>query len=129
MRVIIAGDREFNNEDLMWAVMESFWMENPIETVVSGCARGADRMGEKWARERGLDVARFPADWDQHGKAAGPIRNREMADNADALVAFLAPWSKGTKDMVKAALDHPGIFLIQVVKIGPEDVSRVPDGG
>lgn len=74
-----------------------------ITEVVSGCAPGADTLGEEWAKENGKSVKRFPADWKRYKNAAGPIRNKQMADYADALVAFLHPDSRGTKDMIKQA--------------------------
>ncbi len=73
----------------------------PITEVVSGGAAGADSDGEIWACELNIPVRRFAADWDKHGKAAGPIRNAEMADYAEALIAF--PGGKGTANMVKQA--------------------------
>lgn len=60
-------------------------------------------MGERYARERGFQLRRFPADWEQHGKSAGHIRNAKMADNADALIAFWDGESKGTKNMIDNA--------------------------
>ena len=72
-----------------------------IVEVVSGGAAGADREGEKWAAGWGLPVKKFPADWKMHGKAAGPIRNREMAQYADAVALF--PGGKGTADMFNEA--------------------------
>ena len=71
--------------------------------VVSGTARGADSLGEKYARERGYAVERFPADWQQYGKTAGPVRNRLMADNADALISFWDGHSTGTQNMIMEA--------------------------
>lgn len=60
-------------------------------------------MGERYARERGFQLRRFPADWEQYGKSAGHIRNAKMADNADALIAFWDGESKGTKNMIDNA--------------------------
>jgi len=74
-----------------------------ITEVVSGCATGVDSIGERWARANGIPIRRFPADWSQHGKAAGPIRNRQMAEYADALIAFWDRKSKGTKNMIETA--------------------------
>jgi hypothetical protein len=68
--------------------------------VVSGCARGADQLGERWADERGYPVKRFPADWHKHGKRAGYLRNEEMAGYATHLVAFWDGRSRGTKHMI-----------------------------
>lgn len=66
---------------------------------------GADILGGRYGEENKLSVLRFPAQWSKFGKSAGPIRNRQMLrDGApDLVVAFLAPNSRGTKDMINAA--------------------------
>lgn len=70
-------------------------------TLVHGDARGADRMAEAWAKERGWELDPFPADWDRYGAAAGPRRNREMvASGADAAFAFWHHHSRGTRDCI-----------------------------
>jgi hypothetical protein len=71
-----------------------------VTQVVSGCASGADLAGERWAKERGVWIERFPADWNKHGKGAGPIRNRAMAVYADVGLAFWNGSSSGTANMV-----------------------------
>ena len=101
MRVIIAGSRDIESYEAVCRAMENFGQQ--VTEVVSGCARGIDKLGEQWARSRGIPVKRFPANWKQYGKAAGPIRNKEMAEYADALVAIPRPASKGTVDMIKQA--------------------------
>lgn len=83
-------------------------------SIVCGTARGADRLGEKYAKENGFHVAYFPADWERHGKAAGYIRNREMAQNADALVAFWDGESRGTKSMIDLAKEYD--LAVRVLK-------------
>ena len=75
-------------------------------TVVCGKARGADTLGEQYAKEQGYAVQYFPADWDRYGKAAGYLRNTEMAKNADALVAFWDGMSLGTRHMIETAKAH-----------------------
>jgi hypothetical protein len=74
--------------------------------IISGAARGADRLGEKYAKERGYKVIRVPADWNRYGKSAGYIRNKEMAESSDALVAFWDGKSKGTKNMIDLAKEY-----------------------
>jgi hypothetical protein len=101
MRVIIAGGRDYHEYDtLIDAVNESGFL---IETVVSGGATGVDALGERFAKESGLLLEVFPADWKTHGKAAGPIRNRQMAKNAEALIALWDGNSRGTKNMIETA--------------------------
>ena len=101
MRVIIAGGRNYYNYDaLLEAVSECGFQ---IDLVVSGGATGVDALGERFAKERDLPLEIFMPDWDKHGKAAGPIRNREMAKNADALIALWDGQSRGTKNMIETA--------------------------
>ena len=71
--------------------------------IVSGTARGVDQAGERYAASRGLDCVRFPADWEKYGRRAGYLRNCQMAENADALVAFWDGQSRGTKHMIEIA--------------------------
>lgn len=60
-------------------------------------------MGERYAKERGYAVSEHPADWDRYGKSAGYIRNKEMAEEADALMAFWDGKSRGTMHMINLA--------------------------
>lgn len=103
-RVIIAGSRNFYLYNLLKEAMDYYLSDiNDEITVVCGKARGADALGEKYALERGYNIAYYPADWDKYGKRAGMLRNEEMAKNADALVAFWDGESRGTKNMIKLA--------------------------
>ena len=74
-----------------------------IATVIHGGARGADTVAARWAEAHSLEVVKFPADWQRHGRAAGGIRNQQMLDEGhpDAVVAF--PGGVGTADMVRRA--------------------------
>lgn len=107
IKVIIAGTRDFNDYDFLKKNVDYFLQGiNPnseeIE-IVSGNARGADKLGERYAKERNLPVKLFPANWDKYGKRAGYLRNQEMADYADVLIAFWDEKSKGTKHMIDIA--------------------------
>ena len=101
MRTIIAGSRSVHDlNEVLIAVLEAPWVPT---SVVSGTARGADRLGEQFAHDFSLPVTRFPADWSAHGKRAGFLRNKEMAEHADALVALWDGHSRGTKSMIDIA--------------------------
>ncbi len=103
MKVIIAGSRSWDNYKRLKEELDAF--PHPITEVVSGkCPTGADIMGELWAQEKGIPVKAFPADWSAHGKTAGPIRNRQMAKYADALVLFWNGTSKGSANMLQEAI-------------------------
>jgi hypothetical protein len=105
IRIIIAGSRNFTDYDLLKSKMDQLCSERkPSEIeVVSGAARGADQLGERWAEERGIAVKRFPAQWDTYGRSAGYRRNLEMAQYATHLVAFWDGRSKGTAHMIQTA--------------------------
>ena len=79
-------------------------MRSYVEQVVSGTAAGADQRGEQWAELRGIPVFRQPADWQAHGKIAGRIRNRVMADYATCGVGFWHNESNGTAHMASLLL-------------------------
>lgn len=113
MKVIIAGCRDFEDYEFLKInvtldFVNLFMQDNEI-TIVSGAAPGADKLGERFAKEHNLPLMRFPADWDKHGKAAGPIRNKTTAEYADRLIAFWDLESKGTENMIKTmtALGKP----------------------
>ena len=101
MRVIIAGCRDCNDYDFLCKCVADSGLE--IDTVISGRANGVDKLGEKYAAEHNIEVEYYPADWNTHGRAAGPIRNRQMAENADALIAIWDRKSRGTKNMIETA--------------------------
>jgi hypothetical protein len=101
MRTIVAGSRECTDMALLEAAMaECGWMPS---IVISGGAKGADRLGEEWARQHGIPVERHPADWDRFGRSAGHRRNAEMAACAEALVALWDGRSPGTQGMIGIA--------------------------
>lgn len=103
MRVIVAGSRDnVSQTDIDHAIEASGWVKE-ITVVVSGAARGVDRMGENWAKRNGITIDSRPANWDKYGKSAGYKRNQEMADNADALIAVWDGVSRGTGHMVDIA--------------------------
>lgn len=101
MKVIIAGGRDFTDrETVLDAIIES---EFDITEVVSGGAKGVDAIGEEFAKAAGITVRVFEADWYPNGvlfKGAGNIRNGQMAEYADALIAVWDGESRGTKDMI-----------------------------
>ena len=106
MKVIIAGSRDFDDYEMLRKYCDFLLQSQTDIEVVSGTAKGADQLGEKYATERGYKIKRFPADWDKHGKAAGYIRNEEMAKYADSLIAFWNGNSKGTEHMINLATKY-----------------------
>lgn len=116
LRVIIAGSRDFNDYDLLKKsaidIINKKTMLPDLSRIVSGGARGADTLGERFANEMGLEITRFIPDWDGLDKRAGYVRNAEMAkfavqdDNDGMLIAFWDGKSKGTKHMIDLANKH-----------------------
>ena len=127
MKLIIAGSRDFTDYKLLTETLKAEGLSgDTVDTVVSGCAHGADKLGERWAVSQGIPIARFPADWDSHGKRAGFVRNSEMAEYADACIVFWNGSSKGTKHMIDVAKRIAGMRLI-VVTIKPVNYVTMPE--
>lgn len=98
MKTIICGGRDkVSYQDVVDAAESCPWA---ITEVVCGKARGADTFGEMWAKKMSIPVKEFPADWKNLGKAAGPIRNAQMGDYAEATIAVWDGISRGTKHMI-----------------------------
>ena len=102
-KVIIAGTRTFQDYDFLCERCDFFFSETTPTAILCGEARGADELGKRYAKEHGIPVMSFPADWEKFGKSAGYRRNAEMARNADALIAFWDGSSHGTKHMIGLA--------------------------
>ena len=103
-KVIIAGGRDFSDYEFLKLTMDHLLSNITSEIgIVCGMAKGADLLGKRYANEKGYKVFCFPADWSSFGKSAGFVRNEEMAQNADALVAFWNGNSRGTQHMIKTA--------------------------
>ena len=110
VKVIIAGGRKFSNYKLL-KEKSDFYLSDAVTkgykiVIVSGTAKGADKLGERYAKEKGYEIAYFPADWENEGKRAGYLRNEQMAKFADALIAFHDGDSRGTKHMIDLASKH-----------------------
>lgn len=114
-RIAIVGSREFSN----WRQVIDCVNALPIDTiVVSGGARGVDRIAEQIARQRGMTVQVFPADWNKHGKSAGMIRNQFIVDYADKVIAFWDGQSRGTADTIAKA--RKAGKPVEIIKPKPE---------
>lgn len=120
IRLIIAGGRDFEDYDFLKKEVSLFISGlgdlSDIE-IVSGGAKGVDAMGERFASETGLETTVFPADWATFGRAAGPKRNREMADYSTHLLSFWNGRSKGTKSMISLAKKKN--LIVHVVDTNP----------
>ena len=102
-RVIIAGSRDFDDFDLLTKACDKLLLKyeskfGQIE-IVSGCAKGADQLGERYAELRNYRIKHFQPDWGRLGPKAGYVRNEEMANYANACIVFWNGLSKGAKHM------------------------------
>jgi hypothetical protein len=102
MKVIIAGGRDFSDYEKLKTFCEEILSDKTDIEIVSGKAKGADSLGEEYAKEKNYPVKEFPADW-KLGRGAGYIRNTQMANYANVLICFWDGKSKGTKNMIDAA--------------------------
>jgi len=103
MNIIVAGGREFTNYPLLRDQLD-FLFQNLVKeelVIISGTAKGADTLAIQYATERGIKLIKMPANWDKYKKRAGFIRNQEMANIADGLVAFWDGRSRGTAHMIE----------------------------
>lgn len=107
MKVIIAGCRNFHNYELFRESLISFIAseygkgnEIKISCILSGGATGVDKLGEQFAVHHEIPLIIFPAEWNKHGKAAGPIRNSQMVEAGDLLLAWWDGQSRGTKNII-----------------------------
>ena len=118
-KVIIAGSRGFSNYKLLKETCDEFLKEKAKDkniVIISGGAKGADKAGEKYARDCGYDLEVYPANWNKYGKSAGFRRNEQMAEAADAVIAFWNGESHGTKHMIDIANEKK--LEIRVVNYG-----------
>ena len=105
-KLVIAGSRNFQDYQMLVEVVDEHLKEkikNHEITIISGTAKGADRLGERYAQERGFHLERYPAAWQRFGNAAGPIRNAQMVKAADEVIVFWDGESAGTKNIIASA--------------------------
>jgi hypothetical protein len=98
MKLAVIGSRNFNDYELLKrSINESF---EDVTTIVSGGARGADSLGERYAKENGISTEIYLPNWDRYGKSAGYRRNVDIINNSDSVIAFWDGQSKGTKHSI-----------------------------
>ena len=121
MRLIIAGSRTFNDFDRLKAVADQVIEENAGQdmddgevTIISGGARGADKLGERYANMNLFDLEIYPAKWDVYGRSAGYRRNEQMARIATHLIACWDGQSRGTKHMIDLA--HQNFLKVTILR-------------
>ena len=111
MKLIIAGSRTFTDYQLLCQTLAPD--KHRITQVLTGGARGADRLGIRWAVSHSVRLTGFPADWQRFGKSAGVRRNFQLAQAGDVLVAFWDGQSPGTAHLIQCmrALGKPVVLV------------------
>jgi len=116
MKTIIAGSRTINDiREVEKAIKDSGFI---ITEIVSGTAYGVDKLGERYANVHNIPVKRFPADWEKYGKCAGILRNIQMVEYADALIAVWNGKSKGTRNIIIEANDRNLKSYVYIINNG-----------
>lgn len=110
-RVLITGSRNWSDKNridecIVWELLYCTLNDLNLVIIHGDCPTGADAMAQAYCEDHGITTERYPADWNKHGKAAGPLRNQKMVDlGADRCIAFLMEGSRGTKDCIRKAQD------------------------
>lgn len=118
MHVIICGGRNFNNLDAVMRFLDMLHAIHGFTLVIHGDAKGADWCADRWATKNRLPIERFPAHWKLHHNAAGPIRNRQMLDEAKPELVIAFPGGSGTADMMRQAREAK----VEVIDLSKEAV-------
>jgi hypothetical protein len=106
IKVLVCGGRDFNDQYLLYSVLGTLHDGKPkIAELIHGAARGADQMAGAWAIQNRVPVRAFPADWDKHGRAAGPIRNEQMLREGKPDLVLAFPGGRGTAHMCRIAAE------------------------
>ena len=109
MKAAVIGSREFNDYEKLKEILSFF----PITKIISGGARGADSLSERYAKENGIPTEIYLAQWDLFGKKAGFMRNTTIVENSDIVIAFWNQKSKGTRDSIgKASKMKKNTFIV-----------------
>ena len=101
MIVAVVGSRTFSDWELLNRYLTDFHLKNTITRIISGGARGADTLAEKWAKANNIATTIYRAEWDKYGKRAGMIRNRLIISNSEHCIAFWDGASHGTKNDIE----------------------------
>jgi len=107
VKIAVVGSRNFNDYKTAFKLLDRLSSKyNKNIKIISGGARGADKIAEKYAQYRGIEIEIFPADWKKYGKSAGYKRNIEIWNRADLGIAFWKDWTKGTMQSFQISFDQ-----------------------
>jgi SLOG family YspA-like protein len=100
MKLAIVGSRSFTDYNFLETnILEKYNLKD-IDEIVSGGAKGTDNLAESFAKVHNLKLTVFYPDWLKHGKYAGPLRNKQIVEYADEVIAFWDGSSPGTKSTI-----------------------------
>lgn len=99
MKIAVIGSRSFNDYELLQKTLKQY----QPECIVSGGAKGADVLAERYAKENNINLLVFKPEWGRYGKIAGIKRNELIINNSDMVIAFWDGVSKGTKSSIDIA--------------------------
>lgn len=115
IRLAVVGSRSFVNYPLLKQQLDKIQLQVNIEVIVSGGAKGADLMAERWAEENNIPTQIYKPDWKKYGNAAGPMRNKDIVADADLVIAFWNGWSSGTASSIGLAKEMgKGLIVIYI---------------
>jgi len=118
-RLMVSGSRTFNDRELLFKELDKL----DFDILVSGGAKGADRLAEDYAESHNKKIEQYLPDWDTHGKKAGILRNVEMLKNCDRFIAFWENKSPGTKHAIETARKNKDRFkFIKIINVGGNNV-------
>jgi hypothetical protein len=103
-RILVCGGRDFSDKERLYRVLDTAinvsFLKGKKFVIIHGGARGADYLSGQWALERQIETRVYKADWDSHGKRAGPIRNQKMLTESQPHVIIAFKGGNGTAHMV-----------------------------
>src|SRR5688572_7418190 len=103
MRVLVCGGRDYDNALRVFFQLDSLRRQHDFLIVIQGGANGADKLAREWCMRRQVSFVTVEAEWETHGKAAGPMRNQKMLDLYEPEIVLAFPGGRGTADMVRRA--------------------------
>lgn len=114
-QLAIVGSRDYTDYLSFTEHVDKYIAVHQVTAIISGGARGTDTLAQKYALDHNIEFMVFPADWKRYGKSAGPMRNKLIVENCDAVLAFPSKESIGTFDTIRKAqqMDKP----VQIINI------------
>lgn len=126
IKVLVCGGRDYTKYHRVLSVLEEIHKHRTIGQIISGHARGADKLGERWAKLRKVDLRIFEVskeEWELHGKKAGILRNQRMLEEGKPNLVVAFPGGRGTADMIERS-KKAGVPVVRVEDIDDEGTDR-----